>query len=511
MMKNSLIRLLVKGLILVVLTAVFTGCSSLNKKFEPDPVPSDSSKRHILKPVKLKMYIIGTPAKNEAEGLELINKALREKINATLELASISWGDYNQKMPVLLASGEPYDMIYSSNWAFFTTEGPKGAYTALNDLLPQYAPTVWKEIPMDAWEQVSINNEIYMIPSTILNFQTHGILIREDLRVKYGVPEIKSMEDYGVYLDAIKKNEPNLVPYNAMGSHLMNLCMFYELDWSTPMTGSIGELVYDLNAPDRAFIISDTAEYEAFVKRQREWYLKGYWTKEVLSNKTLPNDSFKNEQSASTIVNLGNANNIYEFVQQKKLPWELRYYSIEGNSKIARTPYLGNGTSIYRNSPNPDRALMFIELLYTDRDFYDMVIHGVRGKNYELTPDGKTKVPEGINPIDAAWSNISMGLGHLKFYRPSSTKWTDIIKLEQEYDRVAMSEKLSGFMLDIENISAEIAAVNNVCATYKLPLDWGVIDPVRGLPDLRKKLREAGIDKLLAEVNKQIAAYNNNQ
>jgi putative aldouronate transport system substrate-binding protein len=504
-MKKNLIRSLVLGLMVTLVTTAAVGCT--NKKETNNPNPNTSNEPDTSKFVKLKMYNFGTPAKNEAEGVEQINKILKEKINANIELASISWGEWSQKTPVLLASGEPFDLIFSANWAFFTTEGPKGAYYPLNDLLPKYAPTVWKETPKEAWEQATINGKIYMMPQVTPNFQTHGIMVRDELRQKYNVPEIKTVDDFGLYLDAIKKNEPNLVPFNSQPNHLMNQLMYYTLDWSGPLTGAVGEIAYNLNSPEKAFIVAETPEYEAFVKRQREWYQKGYWSKDILSNKTQATEHFRNEQSAATVVNLSNANSTYEFVKNKNLPWDLKFYSIEGSSKIERAPYLANGMSVYRSSPNPERALMFVELLHTDRELFDATFYGVKGKNYDLTADGKVKAPEGVNPADAAWSNFGMGLMPWKFTRPSASKWEVISKIEEDYDKIAVASKLGGFVLNTEAVSAELAAVNNVCATYKTPLDWGVVDPEKGLPELRQKLKEAGIDKLLAEINKQIAAY----
>lgn len=67
---------------------------------------------------------------------------------------------------------------------------------------------------------------------------------------------------------------------------------------------------------------------------------------------------------------------------------------------------------------------------------------------------------------------------------------------------------LAGFTINNENISAEIAAITNVLATYKVPLDMGTVDPEEGLPLLRQKLDEAGIDKVIDELNRQIAEYN---
>ncbi|MDR0582729.1 MAG: extracellular solute-binding protein [Treponema sp.] len=45
-----------------------------------------------------------------------INKLLKEKINATVQINFIDWGEYDEKMNIMTASGDPMDMFFTSNW-----------------------------------------------------------------------------------------------------------------------------------------------------------------------------------------------------------------------------------------------------------------------------------------------------------------------------------------------------------------------------------------------------------
>lgn len=504
-MNRKFINSLVLGVVISMMATGFTGCT---KKTVEKPVNGTNEKVDTSKAVNLKMYLIGDAAKNEAEGLAKINEKMKAKINATLEISNIPFSAYKQKIPVLLASGEPFDMIYSSNWVFFTTEAPKGAYMGLNELLPKYAPTVKKEIPEEAWKQATVNGEISMIPAISANFNVHGVVVRDDLRKKYNLPVVNSMETWGTYMEAIKKNEPNITPYASNGGNMMNFLVQQKMDWSQTMVA--GEVVYDITKGDKVFAYTSTPEYEALVKQQRDWYNKGYWSKSVLSNKTQPADTFKAGTSASYIVNTA-ISGIQEYVVEKKLPYELAWNRFDEGTAVERSPFIGNGTAINRKSANPERALMFFEMLHTDKGFADLVLSGVKGKNYDLTAEGKIKVPEGVNPTDAPWDNTMMGLSVAKFNRVNANRWDLIIKEEAKYDKSAISAKLAGFVPNLETLSGEIAAVTNVNTTYKNPLDWGVVDPVTALPELRKKLQEAGIDKIITELNKQITEYNAKQ
>jgi putative aldouronate transport system substrate-binding protein len=498
---------------MLMMAAVVTGCKGKDKTDvnSPGTANQGETKPDTSKFVKLKSYFIGDPGNNEAEVLAEVNKVLQEKINANIEYASVSWGDWVTKLPVLLASGEPFDFIYTSNWAYYYTEGAKGAFHPLDDLLPKYGKNILKNIPEQAWEQARINGKINMIPAIIPNFQHYGAVVRGDLRKKYNIPEITNLDSFGVYLDTIKKNVPDMIPFNEKSSSVLWATFLFENDWGRTATfnnGDQGVITYDIINGGKAFDATTTKEYMDFIKKMREWSEKGYWSKNVLSNKTRSLDAYKNNQSAASVTNLGTATQIKEFVVAQNLDWEPEFFSLENGSAIERGAYVSNGTAIYRGSKNPERALMFIDLLHSDRDFHDLVMYGIKGKNYDLTSDGKLKRPDGVEPGQYSMTNTGMGLIQGKFNRVNVSRWDYVIQKEEEYDKIAVMPKYASFVMDSTPVSAELSAVNNVIATHKLPLDWGLIDPVQGLATLQQKLKEAGIEKVLAEANRQLDAFN---
>lgn len=79
--------------------------------------------------VTLRIYAVGNSGDVHQEELyQRINEITKEKINATIEVTMLSWGDYTTKLPAILASGEDYDLTYTSSWCYYKTEGPKGAF-----------------------------------------------------------------------------------------------------------------------------------------------------------------------------------------------------------------------------------------------------------------------------------------------------------------------------------------------------------------------------------------------
>ena len=119
-------------------------------------------------------------------------------------------------------------------------------------------------------------------------------------------------------------------------------------------------------------------------------------------------------------------------------------------------------------------------------------------------------VLNGFRRVDSSTvnlKNLGMGFGVEKWYLGSKNDDPYIDELKAEYDKVGVFPGLSGFALNQDPIAAELAALKNVCDEYKVPLEKGVVDPEEGLAELKKQLETAGVEKVMEEINRQIAEY----
>lgn len=473
-----------------------------------EPASTEADKPDTSKEVTLKLYTIGDEGgmySNQA--LEQLNTLLKEKINATLEPLSVSWGDYREKMPLIYASGEAYDLAYTANWINYSKEAVKGAFLNINDLMQEYAPLTYKEMSEAGMlDSAMVNGGLYMVPSTKSDYTTHQIMYREDLRKKYNCPEITDYATLAQYCDAIVANEPDMLPINQSNDTFMAWMLAYENDWARPIVaGSNGFLTYKVDDGKSVFNIVETPEYEAFVKRQREWYQKGYWSRSVLSEKTAINDQFLSGKSAVTFVNSNGLNDVFSKVDGAGLDWELGYVSFD-SGKVEKIAPTNNGMSIGVNSKNPERALMFMELAYQDQEVFNAMYYGIEDVTYKIV-DGKKTIPEGADPTTLGMRNLGMGIQNDKFILPNASDRDDVLAFLGEFSERSVYPALAGFVVDDSEISAEIAALTNIVDEYKRPLDLGTVDPEKALPELKQKLKEAGIEKVQEELNKQIDAY----
>ena len=73
-----------------------------------------------------------------------------------------------------------------------------------------------------------------------------------------------------------------------------------------------------------------------------------------------------------------------------------------------------------------------------------------------------------------------------------------------EVRKTALVSPLLGFTFNSEPVKNEIAAITNITSQMSPSLFSGDTDPVTGCPQLVEKCKAAGLDKVMAEMQKQI-------
>ena len=89
------------------------------------------------------MYAIGGEPKDLDLVLTEANQYLGEKIGVNLDMSFIDYGDYTQKMSIIINSGEEYDIAYTCSWAGdYLGNARKGAFLELDS----YLDTIGKDM-----------------------------------------------------------------------------------------------------------------------------------------------------------------------------------------------------------------------------------------------------------------------------------------------------------------------------------------------------------------------------
>ena len=157
--------------------------------------------------------------------------------------------------------------------------------------------------------------------------------------------------------------------------------------------------------------------------------------------------------------------------------------------------------AIPAGSKNPEKAFQFIEMLYTDKYLKNLLNYGIENVHYKKISDNV------IELIDPDNSGYNPGHGwkfgdQFKDYLMSNEdpqKWDKFLKFNEE----GLVLNSLGFMFDKTNVETEISACKNVVQTYYKQLFTGAVEVEPTVEQFEKELKAAGVDELIAEMQRQ--------
>ena len=172
---------------------------------------------------------------------------------------------------------------------------------------------------------------------------------------------------------------------------------------------------------------------------------------------------------------------------------------------VNTTHMSGSMQAIPVTSQDPQRAMMFLELLHTDADVINTLCFGIEGVNYNKTDK------EGIVELvgDKKWQGKlpqwMMGNVYLQYITTDEDP-TKNEKLKAVSDGAKINFT-TGFFFDPTPVETQIAALNNVRTELDRPLRTGAVDPATNYDKHLANLKSAGIDEIIAEAQKQLDAW----
>jgi putative aldouronate transport system substrate-binding protein len=168
-------------------------------------------------------------------------------------------------------------------------------------------------------------------------------------------------------------------------------------------------------------------------------------------------------------------------------------------------PYMQDCIAIPSSSKHPDKALMLLDKLRNDESYYMLLTYGIRGKHYEITADNQLKTLDMDGFIPEMY--CSWGFRDSRFRRDMEGSPATLPAVREAIAKSAIKNPYTNFSQNIEPVKNEYAAVLNVMQQYFIPLKLGYTDPVKGLAELKEKLKAAGVEKVQAEFQRQINEF----
>ncbi len=504
-------NLLVMGCLAVMVAA---GCGTNNEQNAPTSSVASgtagTSEAPKLDKVDLTLVLAGDQPPEQNEVLAEINKRSEQELNINLKVQYIPWADYQEKIKVMAAGGTPID-IYLDFFGNLSSAASRKQAIPLNELLDKYGQDLKKVIPQADFDGLSIDGKIYGVPAVYPRAEIGNVvIIRKDLREKYGLPEITTLNQFEQYLDAVKNNEPGMTPLVAnqgrFGSAIAREVYDGKMWFSW---GSDTQHPYTIDINTKPYKVVNNFETDGF-KQMMDWgrkaYSNGWFAKDILMEKN-DQTNFTSGKAGAVPGDLFSMSNMVPQLEKNIPGAKLEMVMYKKDQPLTNTAPTNNYSAISATSAHPERAMMFLNWLLKSQENYDLFMYGIKEKHYTLKGD-LIELPEGTDLANRPYNPTPWFIYNMKYQRALTTDPVEFSDALQFWKTAKIENNpLMNFSFNADPVKTENAQIQKVVQELAMPVFTGVLQSDADYQKLLDQLNKAGIQKVLAEAQKQLDEY----
>jgi len=457
-----------------------------------------------LEPYELTMAfpIFGATPPDMQLVVDEINKITQAEINTTITVLPISIGSYYQQMNLMSSSGEKLDLMFTfGNSGLYSSDAMSGKLLPIDDLLDRYGQGLVEAVGAEYMESARIGGKIYGVPTLHSFAQQPGILMRKDIVDKYNIDisSIKTIHDLDPVFRTVKDHEPGMVPIAFGLSNAMTFLRNYD---------KLGDGYGVLPGFDNGLKIVnwfETEEYAELLNVMHEWFKAGYVNKDAATTQATTSDLLKADATFSYITMLKPEVKAQEERMTGKELVEVYFSDYEPYATT--TDVVVGVWGIAQQSEDPERVMMFLNMMYTNKELVNLLIWGIEGKHYVKVSDNVIRYPDGIDSSTVGYTMNSLTTSNPFIAYTLEGEDPNISQTIQKWNQAARKSAALGFTFTANEVQNEMTAISNVLQQYQRVLESGSADPKELLPEFNAQLKAAGIDRVIEQKQAQLDAW----
>lgn len=440
---------------------------------------------------------------------DALNEMMERDIGVHVTFLPCDLTQSQQEATLMVSSGEQLDVALTA----FTSVGhlvEKGLVLPLDEYVEEHAAYIMEVCP-EAVAGCSYDGKIYGLPSCAnKSFGTFGYNMKKSYCDKYGFEQddnrIYTLEEIEEMFAIVKEGEgENFYMHTPWNNQYEPLNYSYQnLD---PVTGSLsgGVLMNNRDFKDLTiYNYFETEEYKEYCEMVYDWAQKGY----IAPDASVDTDFMNRAMDDNYLGTFAYGAPTSDMLETNTTWGEevVLFRTIDGYMNMS------GGQTVMWNVPitsaHPEKAVEAINYVIEHTEAAELIQYGFEGEEYEVVEE-----KDGQRLIKYLEEDVTL----LPYYNPyglwgdrlriASTTSVDFGVRTREYDQAVKEERKSagiGYMFKATEVASEIAAVETVMAQYVPSLNAGAVNPEEALPEFIAALKDAGIDKIIAENQRQI-------
>lgn len=442
-----------------------------------------------------------------------INNITEDEIKVRVHLTYINMGSYAQQVSLMMSSGETLDLLLTSPMAAaaFSALTSNNQLMEISDLLNMYGQPALDTVG-DLIKGTTIDGGVYAVPVYRVLNTGLSVYIRKDILAELNLMEqaenASSWDDVTALYDEILGNEKyagmtaaapgsgDKCYISKSGSYNGKVTFADSLTYDT--LGDSNNLIAVVEGSDQVTLNYANPDYKEMIDLMEDWDDKGYLYKDALTVEGGA-DLVKNDIAISAIVDTEpgaeiTSASIYGY-EMYRIP--VVNYPIKTSSVTSWT------WAVPVTAKEPEAAVAFLSMMYTDPRISNILVWGVEGVDYEVV-DGEARYIEGQE--ENAYHSSEFLLGNQFLLLPWEGQGADFREKQFEVMQETPISKYLGFSADTNSISNELSALNVVINEYRPSLDCG-FGSDEMYEEFIDKLYANGAQKVVDEYQAQLDAW----
>ena len=310
-------------------------------------------------------------------------------------------------------------------------------------------------------------------------------------KYNFDYTKVKSPKDIEPFLEEIRVNEPDVYPMRGA------VAGYYTQNTYEGIASGVG-LDRTNTGELKAIYAWDAKGYEDDLRLARDWYEKGYIRSDIASVMDDTNDFF----GGKYVVTTTGWKPGFEAAQAGNLGGEHIAMKLADKSYITKSGLLATMHAISAYSKNPDKAIKLLALIQTNKELYNLLAHGIEGVHYTKVDDKHIK----LNEESGYYLNMSWAFGNQFNAYPlegqEENVWEETKKMNDEGER----SRLLSFSFDSQNVQTQLSQLATIQQQY-VNMNNGSTDWEKVIEEYKIKMKNAGVEDVLKEVQKQLDEY----
>ncbi|GIN71596.1 ABC transporter substrate-binding protein [Bacillus sp. J14TS2] len=454
---------------------------------------------------------------NAPEDQKQVEDAINEKLemdglNLKYEAIYIPWDVWDQKTNLMMSTGEEFELIHIMH----DQKGPNvlassGGIVPIDEYLDEYGSNLKKSLPDWIWDSSKINGETYFLPNFWMDtaYAEGMVTMRSDLLKENNLQPPTSTTELLDVSETLKENWPDDNKDVYIRFLKEETPAYLHTTYDTYPFTVFSDLIYiDQEGNVQSWI--ETDEFKNDAAFFREAYNRKLVNPDILTEPV--EVTSREEELGRFLYREGEGTNGQANLVKKVPGAELDIYYLNDKEKFR--PYgVRNSNGVSATTEHPEAAVQFLDWVYSSQENFDLVSYGVEDEHWADSGENKMDLLKTNDTGSASYTLAYWMLGNIEMSRWAADTHPEFLKTHTTVEDNAVNSITLGFNFDATEVGVEYSNCLAELKTSIYPIKLGLVDYEEAFPEALNKMKAAGIDKVVAEYEKQFNDWleNNNE